>query len=404
MITYCRKRVAIIFSILLAFVVIVGSFAGCRGNNVKSDSIGVSSKSSNITSSANASKISNQTNSLNASGLISSKTSSITSSNATNMNVSESGDNSYPSLPNAVRSAILLQSTGNTYYLKINPSTNICTSVTLSYENGKYSSVFTDKYTAGLLNNQVNSPGSFYVSPTKTATVINKNNTLVIVYSNDMGKTWNESEPILPSDIPFRNGYKPGTLDKKGGIDAVDSVSIDFITNNCGYLLISGGTISNCQADRVVFKTTNGGKTWMFVKPPLKIGLSGGGWIDPNESSSNPKPPFYIVTLSFNMYNIKFINKNIGFLSGFPTPDYILPFFRTTDGGITCTQIHLPNIPKASGFEMLLAPYFMNGKGYLPVYEEIPGKEMVYFYTSTDVGLTWMYDSSMDKPAEDFAK
>jgi hypothetical protein len=367
--TYNKKKYMIKLCCILTFTIIIGMLNGCK------TSLNTSSK----ISASDSGNISNQTSSRDLS-----KTGGYIKSDLF-----------------LIQSAILKKATGNTFTVSNNQ-------LFFSYDNGKYKAEFPAQLTSEIFYKDIQDfQYGFYISPSKTAVACLENNALVIYYSNNMGKTWNHSSPILPSDIPFRNSPGAGTLKD---FSLVGCVCIDFPTNNCGYLLISGTSLHTQQRDRVIFKTTDGGKTWRFVDPHLSINNETGFWVD---STYDPySSTQFIVTSGYNSFTMKFLNENLGFFGGYvSTSDYgyDIPFYHTTDGGLTATEIKL-SVPekyhKYAYGNHVLQPYFINNKGYLPVYlctnYNVP--YTVIYYTSTDNGVTWTYDSSMDKLATDILK
>jgi hypothetical protein len=76
-----------------------------------------------------------------------------------------------------------------------------------------------------------------YVSKNKTALACILNNKLVIVYSNDKGKTWNYSSPIDKTSIYAVNTYVSGT--------GFNDYFLSFISNNTGYLVLVAFSAAN---------------------------------------------------------------------------------------------------------------------------------------------------------------
>jgi hypothetical protein len=319
------------------------------------------------------------------------KVASEANSNASSIPVSNnlSSQNSTEILNNDIEKVLILKSTGNTYNYTDN-------TLTFTYKNGKYTSEFPTDWTKKIFLQDFQH--NYYVSANKTAVVCAENNSLVIVYSNDMGKTWNQSKPILATDIQFRAALFPGRLKS---IDSVGCFYINFASDTCGYLFIGSETAMSHQPDKVLFKTIDGGKTWNFVDPGLKVDSIGSWEYDIHN------PPPYIITFSFNeiINKISFINNSIGFLCGSSgAGGYVAWIGRTADGGMTYTtyQLQLPPTNQY-GSATMFAPYLISGKLYLPIRidgDYVPSK--IIYFTSSDEGKSWSYDQLMDTLASVF--
>lgn len=382
-----KKNSKVILCMFLIFGIIIVGFVGCKSNN---------GSASNLAS--------------NVSAIITSD-SSIVSETSTSINFTDSiyyqkinnlgkvfNDVDY----NAVQSQILLKATGNTYYVSAQNN------ITFSYQNGKYTAKLPQEYLADFSAHWYGGyPNEIYVSPTKTAFVCEINNCLVIVYSNDMGKTWKQSKPIPPSQtqiksIPCENvSYvAPTSVHELGNC-------VYFVNNNLGFLLVMGGDYRESQYGKLIFKTTDGGNTWNIVDPHLSTDNMG-YWIDPN--FNNPNAPQIIEVSKSMMNNIMFMNQNIGFLGGYHYSDnsQSICLYKTKDGGLTCVPVDLQIPNKYRGkYTYVMQPYINNGKWYLPVYLSTSSgtqSDSLIYYTSTDNGNTWTYESSMDKFASDFIK
>jgi hypothetical protein len=80
-----------------------------------------------------------------------------------------------------------------------------------------------------------------------------------------MGKTWKNSAPILPSKDYY--SFTGGGLTD---FSDFGSCFIDFPTVDCGYLIIGVSTTMGSQNTRDMFKTTDGGKTWSYMKSNIE--------------------------------------------------------------------------------------------------------------------------------------
>lgn len=245
--------------------------------------------------------------------------------------------------------------------------------LSFSYENGKIQADFPSEWASYI------APGTFKgggccVTPNKTAAVCFRNNTIVVVYSNDRGKTWNTSVPLTPSQIPTWEG---GCYDSipSGGMNA----AVDFPTRDCGYFIICGGLACGSEYDHDVFKTADGGKTWSYVKSNLD---------DLN-----------CVT------DMHFTDSKTGYICSSAENTFDTKIIRTADGGVTWTACELPfttnHEADKSNFEayekygspVVFAPYFIGSKGYVLAYcYENRATSATFLYCATsDSGRTWSY-------------
>ena len=263
-----------------------------------------------------------------------------------------------------------INNTGNSYKLSSDGT------LTFTYDKGKYSSKLPVK-----LNPE---RSGLCVSSYKTAVayIADDNKSVKIIYSDDMGKTWKNSDPILPSLDYYSFTGKDFT-----SFGSFDEIFIDFPTSKCGYIFIGVGIVMGAQNTRDMFKTTDGGKTWHYIQ--MDSGYIRGQFLS----------------------NMKFITENTGYLSGIVYDSYgsAMELDRTTDGGLSFTrnELMLPskfldNFWSASPVSL----YFNGNKGYIPVVvttvytpngSSIPKSSYeIIFYTSDDNGKTWTYEPSMD--------
>lgn len=286
---------------------------------------------------------------------------------------------------------IIYQTTGNRYTVSENKE------IDFSYDYGKYKSAFLFEKDM-VSNDTANGYPTYgiFVSSQKTAVayIAKDKQSIQIKYSDDMGTTWNDSEPILPSHDyyvfphPDITEFPNYIVDFEGVVD----LFIDFPTPDCGYILICGGTSMSTQNTRDMFKTTDGGKTWNYIKSNIEDG----------------GPPIQ------SMY---FANSNTGYLGSFCGAAASSYIQRTADGGITWTDItftdtddngSMLNIPgkHAYGCPLPQMPYFIDNKGYLPVITQAYPIDlsMVIFFTSDDNGITWVYNPAWDTPLSDYSQ
>jgi beta-lactamase regulating signal transducer with metallopeptidase domain/photosystem II stability/assembly factor-like uncharacterized protein len=260
-----------------------------------------------------------------------------------------------------------INNTGNSYKLSSDGT------LTFTYDKGKYSSKLPVK-----LNPE---RSGFCVSSYKTAVayIADDNKSVKIIYSDDMGKTWRNSEPILPSLDYYSFTGKDFT-----SFESIYEIFIDFPTSKCGYIFIGVPTAMGTQNTRDMFKTTDGGRTWHYIQ--MDSGYTGGQFLR----------------------NMRFITENTGYLSGILYGGYgsAMELDRTTDGGLSFTRNHLTLPSKLLGNCWSASPvslYFVGNKGYIPVVvtttQPVNSALLTYeiiFYTSDDNGKTWTYEPSMD--------
>ena len=284
-----------------------------------------------------------------------------------------------------ISKSLLLQSTGNTWFFEQN-------TLRFSYHNGKAISAFPDDWTVKIFHKETLPDADAPVSiiEGKTAVVCADGNALVIVYSDDQGKTWSASQPIPANTIPFRASVMPGMLES---LDAVGCVSLSFISDSGGYLLIGSQLVMQGQPNRVLFKTTDGVQNWNFVDPGLAVEDNGAWKIASDSASAIP-----ILQGAGVIDRIFFVDEELGFLCGYSGAEVnTARIFRTRDGGKTADVQLLP-LP-ASGVDMsarVLLPYLRDGTIYLPVrINSEPSVTQVIFFSSFDLGDTWVYEETM---------
>lgn len=203
--------------------------------------------------------------------------------------------------------------------------------------------------------------GSFIISPEKTAFVFGgtRETNLSIIYTDDIGDTWNTSiisEQISSNRIKF----------------------CSFPSNNIGYVIATTDRTMSQEA-QTIFKTTDGGKTW------VEIGYGPSTW---------------------TLYSSNFIDENIGFMSYPKVEGAETNFYRTIDGGKSFEPIKLPVYMEEwmgltyEPFIQPEAPYLENGTLYILVNQgaqgDFKGGTLKAKYKSDDLGETWIFEELVE--------
>ncbi len=283
---------------------------------------------------------------------------------------------------------LLLQATGNTW-------SQDQSTLRFSYGGGETVSFFPSDWTAKIFHKDTlpDEDGSVFITERKTAVVCADGDALVIVYSDNQGKSWNTSQPIPANAIPFRASVMPGMLES---LDAVGCVSLSFVSASCGYLLIGSQLVAHSQANRVLFRTTDGGQSWRFVDPGL-LTEDNGGWKTDSCPTAIP-----VLQGTGVIDRLFFVDEELGFLCGYTSTEAnTARIIRTRDGGKTGDVRALP-LP-ASGSDQwagVLTPYLQNGTIYLPVkISDGQTPSRILFFSSADLGETWVYEEAMNRSA-----
>jgi hypothetical protein len=259
------------------------------------------------------------------------------------------------------------------------------TGCTYSISNGKYIFLYSDGSKSPITpfaqndfdKNNFLPPNQNYppfVSSNKTAIMMMKNNSLTVAYSNDKGKSWNYSNPIVNTKIRGVIGdLIPLPLSSMIGCGFVS-----FPSENVGYLIIDTDLGAMNHYASGIFKTTDGGKNWLCMMQTNTVNTISG---------------------------LTFTSDSTGYFTTVCTAGNILDVFRTADGGTSWTDTSL-KIPNDSlGYEYsfaLWSPYFIGNKGYMATLQEEKIKSKnetnctVLYYCSTDNGVTWNYDPSLN--------
>lgn len=213
-------------------------------------------------------------------------------------------------------------------------------------------------------------PGSFVISPNKTAFVIVEKEQQIetgqpepekikVVYSVNKGTTWKESS--VPMTFP-----------------SVRIRMIGFTSKQNGYLIVTSDRTMNFES-HVVFKTNNGGKSWKEVGsvPGVNSLVTDGGFINDR--------------LGF----ISFGSKNE--MDKQPSP-YL---FRTSDGGRTWGEVEVPIPSEYQGiFTVAQVPVFDGSQGTLLVNQgpsgDFQGGKVLARFISVDKGVTWNFANLVD--------
>lgn len=259
---------------------------------------------------------------------------------------------------------------------------------TYTYDKGKLSFTiesekvdFPSKYISTIFNPHADfMPSSIFISSDKIAVVRTPDDdSIVITYSDDNGKTWQDSSAIHTEQIPDHAIADSDFLDRNE-VDSLLSLYVDFTSKATGFLIIGSGTTMGTQYTCALFKTTDGGKNWNAIDSNI-------GFIH-----------------SFPITGMYFMDDKNGFivLSGLNVKE--AKICQTIDGGITWSTSKLPvpatfadnlNIPNI----IALAPYYVSSQWFLPMY--VRPDTLIYF-NSKDQGKTWSYDSAMNIKVDQF--
>ena len=186
---------------------------------------------------------------------------------------------------------------------------------------------------------------NYIISKEKTVFFYNDDDKKYLVYSDDMGKTWNKTE-----------------LPKNESIE-----SIQFITKDIGFML-RFNDVAMTLASGNIYKTTDGGKTWTVASSGIRQGDS------------------YSFSTGSRM---KFIDKNLGFVTK-PSVGTYCELYITKDGGRNFEQVKIPVINEVYDYYEL--PTFYNGILYVEIGQgndgDYNGGDTVTYY-SKDNGANW---------------
>ncbi|MHB8064992.1 MAG: WD40/YVTN/BNR-like repeat-containing protein [Ruminiclostridium sp.] len=292
------------------------------------------------------------------------------------------------SISNAVASAGAKQDEAATF-MKIEPTIlKMTQNFTYTYVEGKLSFTigtdmadFPSKYVSTIFNPHVDfMSSSIFVSANKIAVVRTPDDdTIVITYSDDNGKTWQDSDAIHTEQIPDHSTAEADFLGKNE-VNNLLSLYVDFSSKTMGFLIIGSETTMGTQYTRALFKTTDGGETWYALDSNIAIihGFPATGMYFMDDKNG------FIVQSGINVNKAKIC--------------------QTTDSGVTWSTNELPipaslvddlNAPSLTA----LAPYYASSQWLLPMF--IRPDTLIYF-KSKDQGKIWSYDSTMNIKIEQF--
>lgn len=135
---------------------------------------------------------------------------------------------------------------------------------------------------------------NYQISKEKTVFFYKKEDEIYLIYSDDMGKTWNETK--LPNNASIEN--------------------IQFLNSKVGFML-QFTDFAMSSATGKICKTTDGGKSWQVISHGIKD----------SQSYSFKKGS-----------QIKFFNENLGFLI-IPRNEYSCNLYITKDGGLNFEEV-----------------------------------------------------------------
>lgn len=251
----------------------------------------------------------------------------------------------------------------------------------LSFTVGTNTADFPSKYVSTIFNPQVDfMPESIFVSAKKIAVVRTPDDdSIVITYSDDGGKTWQDSNAIHTDQIPDRSVAGADFLGRNE-VKYLLSLYVDFPSKDTGFLIIGSGTTMGTQYTRALFKTTDGGKTWVALDSSI-AGIHG-----------------------FPVTGMCFMDDKNGFIVQSGVNVNKATICKTMDGGVTWSTNELPvpavvagnfNAPSLTA----LAPYYASSQWLLPIFIR---PDMLIYFKSKDQGKSWSYDSTMNMKMEQF--
>lgn len=240
----------------------------------------------------------------------------------------------------------------------------------LTFTFGTNTVDFPKKDVSSIFNSKVDfMPDSIFVSLNKIAVVrMPDDDNIVITYSDDSGRTWQDSDEIHKEQIPDYATADAAFLDKN---TPILSLYVAFPTKETGFLVIGPETLMNIQHTRAFYKTIDGGKTWKY----LDSNITGQG---------------------FPVTGMNFMDENSGFIvqSSIVSPE--VDILQTKNGGVDWSKYVLPTQSEhpgeLAGQFTSFSPYSVSDKWYLPIYEK---PDWLIYFISKDQGKTWSHDNTM---------
>lgn len=191
---------------------------------------------------------------------------------------------------------------------------------------------------------------TYYISHKKTAFISNFNSDILIIVTDDKGKTWNE--------IKLEDAYQGGEL------------FIGFSSQDIGYCVITTDVAMGKQYS-YIYITNDGGKTYK------EIG---------NTNEVYPR----IIT------GVGFLDENIGFVGFRYESDNNPTVYRTEDSGSTWEKLDIKLPDEYIGdYATPLNLKFENDIIMLPV--KLRDSDKVINFISTDKGLTFKYSENIQR-------
>ncbi|MFD2044687.1 WD40/YVTN/BNR-like repeat-containing protein [Ornithinibacillus salinisoli] len=200
--------------------------------------------------------------------------------------------------------------------------------------------------------------GSYMIHPERTAFIIGGNQDLRITYSEDQGQTWEEAT-VADQVVGVRMRI------------------LDFTSDLVGYVVVTAGRTMSSEGN-LIFKTTDGGKTWTQATSAEEMSLLTDGG---------------------------FVNDELGFLSFGSHKTVDEPprpmLYRTDDGANSWEEVEIPIPEEFKGiFTVAEMPIFHGTHGTLLVNQgpegDYLGGNVVAKFISSDNGKTWDFSSLVD--------